>query len=158
MVIEDPLELYLAQDGLRPEVSESIGQIHALLNSTPQEHWKLKPEPLILSSSPLLSSTECPPELDLKPLPKNLKYTFLGPSETLPIILNSNLTFEKEGAILPVLREHKMAIGWTMANIKGVSPSLVQHRIHLEDHVTPTRDAQHRLNPHVKEVVREDVV
>ena len=36
-----------------------------------------------------------------------------------------------------------MAIGGTMADIKGVSPSLVQHRIPLEDHVTPTRDAQH---------------
>ena len=80
MVIDDPLELCLAQDKLSREVSESIGQIHALLNSTPQEHYKLKPEPLILSISPLLSSTECPPELDLKPLPKNLKYVFLGPS------------------------------------------------------------------------------
>ena len=45
-----------------------------------------------------------------------------------------------------------------MADIKGVSPSLVQHRIHIEDHVTPIRDAQRRLNPHVKEVIWEDVI
>ena len=64
MVIEDPLELCLAQDGLSPQVSESIGQIHALLNYTPQENWKLKHEPLILSRSPILSSTKCSHELE----------------------------------------------------------------------------------------------
>jgi len=30
-----------------------------------------------------------------------------------------------------VLRENREAIGWTMADIKEISPSIVQHRIHL---------------------------
>ncbi|XP_062103761.1 uncharacterized protein LOC133814870, partial [Humulus lupulus] len=39
------------------------------------------------------------PKLDLKPLPENLKYAFLGESETLPVIIASALDKEQEGEI-----------------------------------------------------------
>jgi hypothetical protein len=32
------------------------------------------------------------------------------------------------------------------------------HQIHLEDEAKPTRDAQRRINPHMKEVVKEEVL
>jgi hypothetical protein len=32
------------------------------------------------------------------------------------------------------------------------------HQIHLEDEAKPTRDAQRRLNPHMKEVVKKEVL
>ena len=34
-----------------------------------------------------------------------------------------------------------------MTNIKGLSPAIVQHRIHLNEEATPKRDTQRRLNP-----------
>ncbi|KAH9734147.1 hypothetical protein KPL71_017278 [Citrus sinensis] len=52
-----------------------------------------------------------------------------------------------------VLRDHKTTIGWTIADIKGISPSMCMHRILLEEMSKPTRDAQHRLNPPMMEVV-----
>ena len=60
--------------------------------------------------------------------------------------------------MLRVLREHKEAIGWSLANIKGIRPSMCMHRILLEDDNKPTIEAQRRLNPTMKEVVRKEVL
>ena len=60
--------------------------------------------------------------------------------------------------MLRVLREHKEAIGWSLANIKGIRPSMCMHRILLEDDNKLTIKAQRRLNPTMKEVVRKEVL
>jgi len=39
-----------------------------------------------------------------------------------------------------MLRENREAIGWIMADIKGISPSIVQHRIHLMEDAKPKHD------------------
>jgi len=36
-----------------------------------------------------------------------------------------------------LLRENKEALGWTLKDIKGISPSIAQYRIHLEDNAKP---------------------
>ena len=59
---------------------------------------------------------------------------------------------------MALLRESKEALGWTLGDIKGISPSIVQHRIHLEDNAKPYRDRQRRLNPTLQEVVRKEVL
>ena len=88
--------------------------------------------------------------MKLKLLPENLKYAYLGKDKTLPIIIAANLTPEQEEVLLTILRENKEAIGWTMADIKGISQTIVQHRIHLIDEAQPTRDPQRQLNPIMK--------
>ena len=45
-----------------------------------------------------------------------------------------------------------------MTDIKGISPSIVQHRIHLGKEVKPIRDPQRRLNPAMKEVVKKEIL
>ena len=45
-----------------------------------------------------------------------------------------------------------------MADIKGISPIIFQHRIHLIDDAKSTRDPQRRLNPVMKEAVRKDIL
>ncbi|KAI3724184.1 hypothetical protein L2E82_35952 [Cichorium intybus] len=67
-------------------------------------------------------SLQEPPTLELKPLPAHLKYAFLGEKETLPVILATNLTTEQEKDLHKVLSKHKEAIGWTIADLKGISP------------------------------------
>jgi len=52
-----------------------------------------------------------------------------------------------------VLRENKEAIGWTVADIKGLSPFIVQHCIHLIEETKYKRDSQHRLNPIMQEAI-----
>jgi len=119
---------------------------------------------VILEFAPLESKEEeeaTVPELpkkELKPLPNNLKYKFLGPADTLPVIIASDLHVAQEEKLLDVLREHKEAIGWTIEDIKGISPSVVMHKIHLEEDTKPSREPQRRLNPTMQELVRGEVI
>ena len=50
------------------------------------------------------------------------------------------------------------AIGLTLADIKGISPSTVMHKILMEDGVKPTIDGQRQFNPPMKEVVRKEII
>ena len=101
---------------------------------------------------------ERPPQLEQKPLPSHLRYDYLGESSTLPVIISASLTAMEEDMILRVLRDRKDAIGWSLADLKGISPSRCMHRILLEDGHKPSMAAQTRLNPTMKEVVRKEVL
>ncbi|VVA40206.1 PREDICTED: LOW QUALITY PROTEIN, partial [Prunus dulcis] len=77
---------------------------------------------------------------------------------TLPVIIAADLSQTEKEKLIRVLREYKQALGWSIANIKGISPSLCMHQIHLEDDSKPSREAQRRLNPNMKEVIRAKVL
>ncbi|XP_062086050.1 uncharacterized protein LOC133792148 [Humulus lupulus] len=74
-----------------------------------------------------------PPKVELKPLPSHLKYVYLRDNETLQLIVSAMLGAEKESLLLAVLKKYTRAIGWTMADIKRISPSFCMHKILLED-------------------------
>ena len=95
---------------------------------------------LLIATSESASETISPPAFELKPPPDSLKYTFLGLNEYLPIIITSDLDRDQETKLITLLRENKEALGWTLGDIKGISPSIMQHRIHLEDNAKPYHD------------------
>ena len=98
------------------------------------------------------------PDLELKALPEGLKYAFLEDNKTYPVVISSSLTSDQEGKLLNLLKEHKLAIGWTLKDIKGINPLICTHRIYLEDNARTYRQPQRRLNPHMKEVVKTEVL
>jgi len=98
------------------------------------------------------------PKPDLKSLPFNLKYLFLGENKTFPVIISSKLNAHQEGKLLQTLKIHKNALGWTIVDIKGISPLICTHRIYLEENAKPSREMQQRLNPNIKEVVKNEVI
>ncbi|KAH9686136.1 hypothetical protein KPL70_014249 [Citrus sinensis] len=98
------------------------------------------------------------PTLELKPLPEHLQYIYLGDNETLPVIIAKTLTPVQQETLIRVLRDHKTAIGWTIADIKGISRSMCMHRILQEEGSKPMRDAQRRLNPPMMEVVKKEIL
>ena len=120
--------------------------------------WAPKFEPLPPNEDKTLPSEERPPKLELKPLPKHLKYEFLGEEDTFPVIISSSLDLTQETQLLEILKTHRTALGWTIADIKGISPLICTHRIHLEEDVKPSRQPQRRLNPIMKEVVKKEVL
>ena len=75
---------------------------------------------------------------ELKQLPKHLRYAFLGNSYTFPVIVVASLTPEEEEKLLRVLREHRTTLGWTISDIKGISPSICMHRILMEELYKPS--------------------
>ena len=98
-------------------------------------------ESLGANPSHLTPSIEKLPRLEEKPLPAHLRYAYLGEASTLPIIISSSLSHTKEERLLRVLRENKEAIGWSLADIKGIRPSMCMHRILLKDDSKPSMDA-----------------
>ncbi|XP_070045350.1 uncharacterized protein [Nicotiana tomentosiformis] len=110
------------------------------------------------NTPPAMPSIEEPPQLELKPLPPHLRYAFLGPNSTLPVIISSGLLDVQAEQLLQVLIEYKIATGWTIANIKGISLAFCMHKILLEDGHKPSREHQRRLNPNMKEVVKKEVI
>ena len=87
-----------------------------------------------------------------------MKYAFLGPNNTLPIIISSKLDQEQEQQLLQVLKECQSAIGWSIADIKGISPSICMHKIILEPTCEPVREKQRRLNHNMMEVVKKEII
>ncbi|XP_022870126.1 uncharacterized protein LOC111389438 [Olea europaea var. sylvestris] len=71
-----------------------------------------------------MPSIQQPPKLELKQLPPHLRYANLGKSSTLSVIISSTVKEVEEEKLLQVLRENKIAIGWSITDIKGISPSL----------------------------------
>ena len=82
------------------------------------------------------------PTEELKHLPSTLKYAFLDSQQAKLVIISSQLNEEQEKQLLDVLQQNEQAIGWTLAYLRGLDPSLCTHRIFLEDESRPVREAQ----------------
>uniref|UniRef100_A0A151UGJ7 Retrovirus-related Pol polyprotein from transposon 17.6 n=1 Tax=Cajanus cajan TaxID=3821 RepID=A0A151UGJ7_CAJCA len=79
----------------------------------------------------LVPSTVQPaPIPELKPLPENLKYADLEDDEKLPVIISTSLDVVQEEKLMHVLKKHKKAISWTLADIPGINE---------RDELIPTR-------------------
>ena len=95
---------------------------------------------------------------ELKPLPDNLKYAYLDEKKIYPVIISANLSEHEEERLLKTLKKHRAAIGYTLGDLKGISPTLCQHKINMEPEAKPVVDHQRRLNPKMKEVVRKEIL
>ena len=122
--------------------------------------WKRKEEvlPLLTEEGKEGEGTIEPQKLDLKPLPVELKYAYLEEDDQCPVVISSLLNASQENSLLGILRENKQAIGWKISNLKGISPLVCTHHIYLEEEAKPVRQLQRRLNPHMQEVVRAEVL
>ncbi|XP_076947175.1 uncharacterized protein LOC143619027 [Bidens hawaiensis] len=121
--------------------------------------WSVQMEPLPEKiDNELKPSLHEAPKVKLKELPRHLKYALLGKNDTLPVIIASNLSLEQETALLKVLVANKEAIRWTIADLKWISPWIVMHKILTDPDVKPAHDAQRRLNPNMREVVKKEVL
>ncbi|RVW71057.1 Retrovirus-related Pol polyprotein from transposon 297 [Vitis vinifera] len=76
----------------------------------------------------------------------------------MPVVISSSLTSHQEKCLLEVLKRCKKAIGWQISDLKGISPLVCTHHIYMEEEAKPIRQPQRRLNPHLQEVVRAEVL
>ncbi|XP_012852943.1 PREDICTED: uncharacterized protein LOC105972530 [Erythranthe guttata] len=157
-LIADPLEASLCV-GTSVEEEEVTEQLCWLDSAKPLSRPRFESlETEIPLSVTFKPSVIEPPKLELKVLPSHLKYMYLGAHETLPVIISSSLTGLQEKRLLEVLREHKLALGWTIADIKGISPTFCMHKIILEESHKSSVEQQRRLNPIMKEVVKKEII
>ena len=116
-----------------------------------------KQEPILKHNLPVEILGDPPPPngdpvFELKPLPDTLKYAYLDEKKIYPVIISANLSGQEEERLLKTLKKHRAAIGYTLEDLKGISPTLCQHKIKLEKDAKPVVGHQRWLNPKMKEV------
>lgn len=99
-----------------------------------------------------------PPKVELKYLPSTLRYAFLGSKDTFPVIISSYLDTKQVHKLLEVLRAHQSAIGYSIDDLKGISPTLFMHHIELKELAKPSIERQRKLNPSMGEVVKKEIL
>jgi hypothetical protein len=98
------------------------------------------------------------PEVDHKPLPKGLKYEFLGPDKTYPVTVSDESSPEENEKLLILLKKHRKVIVYSINDLKGLSSAFCTHRIPMEDQCKPVVDHQRRLTHAMREVVKKEVI
>jgi len=64
------------------------------------------------------------PSIELKPLPSGLRYVFLDDNRETPVIISEKLSQEETQKLVAVLERHKAAIGYSLKDLNGISPTL----------------------------------
>ncbi|KAG5532462.1 hypothetical protein RHGRI_026932 [Rhododendron griersonianum] len=161
VLCKDPLEVCLTTEEATFLDSPEVEYLCSLLDMADvcgTDLWSPKFEELPPLECKTLPSSIKPPKLELKVLPDTLKYAFLGGNDTYPVVISSSLGSLQESQLLDLLKRHTKAIGWTIADIKGIDATICSHHIALEDDIKPSRQPQRRLNPIMKDVVKAEVL
>lgn len=168
----DALDEVIEEEAFNLQLDDSLQTV--LMGSADEEDWETKEykrlleetrateeaeEPLQeLPHSEDIKESTTPPKVELKPLPSTLKYVFMGPNDTYPVIVNAELDDIQIEKLLVILRKYKNVIGYTIDDIKGINPSFCMHKIILEDEHASSIESQRRLNPNMMEVVKKEVL
>ena len=132
-IFKDPVEAVVSHPCYQVETytpQEGDMGFHCFMMDVEEEtnaeaFWSTHYEPLSPKTKLVVPSNLEFPDLDLKELPKELKYVFLGKEETYPVIKSAKLENEQEGKLIQLLKEHRSAFGWNVADLKGICPFLM---------------------------------
>jgi hypothetical protein len=80
------------------------------------------------------------PPIELKHLPSGLKYAFLNNDQDSPVIISDKLSQEESLRLITVLEKHSVVFGYSLYDLKGISPVLCTHRIPTDPEITPSRE------------------
>jgi len=138
------------------EVKECVKQLEA----RKQEVEPVKIEDLLGEKTlgAQLVSKEGEKNPELIELPSHLKYIFLSKDASKLAITSNTLTRLEEEKLTRVSRDNQGALGWTISNLKGISPAYCIHKIYMEAEYKLVVQPQRRLNPTMKEVVKKEVL
>ncbi|CAA7019730.1 unnamed protein product [Microthlaspi erraticum] len=173
MLLDDPLEVALTKAegeydflneeadgfGKMMDASGKMERLVAFMSLEEEDRSKMPDRSNAPQESPQQPWSESSaPKLELKTLPAGLRYAFLGPNSTYPVIVNAELNNVELALLLCELRKYRKAIGYSLDDIPGISPDLCMHRIHLEDESMTSVEHQRRLNPNLKDVVKKEIM
>jgi hypothetical protein len=151
---KDPLQTAMENDAMYDdqdkELAEAIEGLKAQDESLDEENYE--------DIGDLKQQEHKMPDIELKPLPKGLKYEFLGADKMYPVIVSDELCPEEMDKLLNLLRKHKKVIGYSISDLKGISPAFCTHHIPHEEQCKPIVKTQRRLSHVMREVVKKEVI
>ena len=72
--------------------------------------------------------------------------------------MSDKLTDEEMSKLIAIIEKHRSVFGYSLQDLKGISPTLCTHRIPIDPAGTPSREPQCRLNNTMREVVKKEVL
>jgi hypothetical protein len=84
-----------------------------------------------------------------------LQYVFLNGDHETPVIDSDKLSNDETRRLVATLEKYQSIIGYSLKDLKGISPSLCTHRIPKEQDHKPVREHHRQLNNAMREVVKE---
>jgi hypothetical protein len=96
--------------------------------------------------------------VELKQLPPGLQYVFLNGDHETPVNISDNLSNDEARRLVVTLEKYQLVIGYSLKDLKEISPSLCTHRIPMEQEHKPNHEHQRRLNNVMREVVNKEVL
>nr|GFC04525.1 reverse transcriptase domain-containing protein [Tanacetum cinerariifolium] len=96
-------------------------------------------------------------KVELKELPPNLEYAFLGENNKWPVIIAKDFSVNEKSALIDVLKLRKKAIAWKLTDIRGIDLEFCSHKILLVDDFSPKVQSQRRVNPKIHDVIKKEV-
>jgi hypothetical protein len=93
--------------------------------------------------------------VELKQLPPGLQHAFLNGDREPPVIISDKLSNGETRWLVVTQEKYRPVIGYSLKDLKGISPSLSTHRIPMEQDHKPSHEHQRRLNNAMREVVKK---
>jgi hypothetical protein len=80
--------------------------------------------------------------VELKLLPLGLQYVFLNDDHETPVIISDKLSNDETRRLVATLEKYWSVIGYSLKDLKGISPSLCTHHISMEQDHKPVCEHQ----------------
>jgi hypothetical protein len=132
------------QDSIEEVLITSLEEMAQLVLD--DEHFVQEEEELVDPIELDKNEQPLPPSIELKPLPLGLKYVFLHNNWETPVIICDKLSDNESQKLVTILERHRSVIGYSLQDLKGISPTLCTHHISIEPDCTPSGEQQRRLN------------
>ena len=71
--------------------------------------------------------------------------------------INKNLEKSQQEKLVKILQRHSSAYAWEYTDMKGINPKNFTHHIYIEKNCKPIRQPQRRMNPNLREIVKENL-
>ena len=85
----------------------------------------------------------------------HVKTIEIFPGKSLNI--NSDLEVSQEQKLVELLGKYSKAFSWDYTNMSGIHPDTCTHHIYMKDNVRPIQQPQRRMNPMLKEIVKDEL-
>ena len=74
------------------------------------------------------------------------------------MIISDKLSDEETYKLITVLEKHRATFGYSLQDLKGISPILCTHRILTNPEITPSIEPQRKLQNAMRDVVKKEVL
>jgi len=85
-------------------------------------------------------------------------YIFINNDKKYLMVISDKFSDEESYKLITILEKHCATFGYSLQDLKGISPVLCTHRIPTNPGITPSREPQHKLQNMVRLVVKKEVL